>query len=245
MSHAHGCIIGGEHPKHFIPIEDMTKEKVEEILDGKSDIHGNISIASEVKVTVMSFQDTPRGIPVMEVVAGRPQSNNESNDFIKEMEAVASVASVQAGGRFTNFTVDGVSCESTHVWLTICMFLSSKCNHLGSTDPNHNAKSWRYQIIASGGDESVSLGDYMLDTYIFRMANIAMGIYRPNDFASDRLLLELVSFESISKIALVEDDSAPSENKAVLALALFFVRLSLYLVNGKQVPATHRAVFVW
>ena len=73
MSHAHGCIIGGEHPKHFIPIEDMTKEKVEEILDGKSDIHGNISIASEVKVTVMSFQDTPRGIPVMEVVAGRPQ----------------------------------------------------------------------------------------------------------------------------------------------------------------------------
>ena len=73
MSHAHGCIIGWEHPKHFIPIEDMKKEKVEEILDGKSDIHGNIYIASEVKVTVMSFQDTPRGIPVVEVVSGRPQ----------------------------------------------------------------------------------------------------------------------------------------------------------------------------
>ena len=77
------------------------------------------------------------------------------------------------------------------------------------------------------------LGDYMLDTYIFRIDNIAMEIYRPNYFLSDRLLLELVSFESISKIALVEDDSAPSENKDVLALALFFVRLSLYLVNGK------------
>ena len=85
----------------------------------------------------------------------------------------------------------------------------------------------------------------MIDTYIFRMANITMGIYRQNDFASDRLLLELVSFESLSKIALVEDDSAPSENKAVLALALFFFRLSLYSMNGKQVPATHRAVFVW
>ena len=76
------------------------------------------------------------------------------------------------------------------------------------------------------------------------MANIAMGIYRLNDFSSDRLLLELVSFESMSKIALVEDDSVPSENKAVLAVALFFFRLSLYSVNGKQVPATHRAVFV-
>ena len=77
------------------------------------------------------------------------------------------------------------------------------------------------------------------------MANIAMGVYRTNYFASDRLLLDLVSFESINKIALIEDESAPSENKAVLALALFFVRLSIYSVNGKQVPATHRAVFVW
>ena len=76
MSHDHGCIIGGEHPKHLIPIEDMTKEKVEEILDRKSDIHGNIYIAREVNVTVMLLQDTPRGITVMELIAGRLQSNN-------------------------------------------------------------------------------------------------------------------------------------------------------------------------
>ena len=72
-----------------------------------------------------------------------------------------------------------------------------------------------------------------------------MGIYRPNNFASDRLLLELVSFKSISKIAMVDAESAPSEDRAVLALVLFFVRLSLYAVNGKQVPASHRAVYVW
>ena len=116
----------------------MTKDKVQEILDGKSDEHGKILVATEVKVTVMLFQDTPSGIPTMEVVAASAQSNNESNNFIKEMEAIASAALVRAGGRYANVTVDEVSCESAHVWLTICKFLSSVCNHLGSTEPNHN-----------------------------------------------------------------------------------------------------------
>ena len=159
------------------------------------------------------------------------------------MESSDSAASVKAGGRFSNLTVDGVSCESAHVWLTICKFFSSECIHLGSTDPNHNGNSSRYQIIASGGDESVLLGISMLDTYIFCLAKIAMGIFRPNDFASDRLLLELVLFESIHKIEMVYD--APYEDKAIIAIALFFVRLSLYAVNGKKVPARHRALYVW
>ena len=40
-------------------------------------------------------------------------------------------------------------------------------------------------------------------------------------------------------------DAAPYEDNATIELALFFVRLSLYAVNGKQVPARHRAVYVW
>ena len=86
---------------------------------------GKVSIDSEVKVMVMSFQDTPSRVPTMGVVAGRPQSNNESNDFIKDMESAASAASVKDGGRFENFTVDGVYCESAHVCLTIYKLLSS------------------------------------------------------------------------------------------------------------------------
>ena len=103
----------------------------------------------------------------MEVVAGRTQSNNKSNDLIKDMESAASAASIKAGGRFSNFAVDGVSCEPAHVWLTIYKFLSSEKNYLGSTDPNHNGNPWLYQIIAPGGDESVYLGSYMLDTSFF------------------------------------------------------------------------------
>ena len=133
----------------------MDKIKVQEFLDGKLEDYEKVSIASKVKVTVMSFQDTSSGVPTMEFVAGRPQSNNESNDFIKDMESVASSASAKAIGRFENLTVDGVSCESAHVWLTIYKFLSSECNHLGSTEPKNNRKFWLYQIIASGRYESI------------------------------------------------------------------------------------------
>ena len=59
----------------------------------------------------MLFQYTTSGVPTMEVVSGRSQSNNESKKFIKDMESAASAASVKAGGRFSYFTVDGVSCE--------------------------------------------------------------------------------------------------------------------------------------
>ena len=48
----------------------MGKIKVQELLDGKLEEYGKVSIAREVKVAVMSFQDTPGGVTTMEVVAG-------------------------------------------------------------------------------------------------------------------------------------------------------------------------------
>ena len=85
VSHAHGAIIGGEYTQHMIPIDGMDKIKVQELLDGKLEEYGKVYIASKVKVTVLSFQDTPSGVLTMEFVTGKPQSNNESNDFIKGM----------------------------------------------------------------------------------------------------------------------------------------------------------------
>ena len=119
VSHAHGAINGGEHTQHMIPIDGMDNIKVQELWDGKLEEYGKVSIEREVKVKVMSFQDTPSDFPTMEVVAGQPQSKSASNDFIKDIEYAASAASVKAGDIFANFTVDGVSCESDHVWITI------------------------------------------------------------------------------------------------------------------------------
>ena len=53
------------------------------ILDGKDDDICKIALASEIKVVLLTFQSSPPGVPISELVAARPQSNNESNDFIK------------------------------------------------------------------------------------------------------------------------------------------------------------------
>ena len=41
----------------------------------------------------------------------------------------------------------------------------------------------------------------------------------------------VIFFKSIQKIEIV--DAEPSEDKAIIALALFFVSLYMYVVNGK------------
>ena len=111
LSRPHGCIMGGAHPQHMIPVDGLAKSDAVAIMDGKSKTYGQVDEATEVKVAVMSFQCTPRGTPVMEVVAARPQTNNESNDFIEEMEQAATNICNQTGSRFVNFAVDSVSCE--------------------------------------------------------------------------------------------------------------------------------------
>ena len=150
------------------------------------------------------------------------------------METIAGLAALGSGTRFVNFTVDGVSCESMHVTLTICKFLERFCNHLGATDASHNAKTARYQIIAAGGTESVSLGAHMLDTYLLRMGKVSVATFCPSDFASDRLLLDLVSFPTVNKIAGVEDQSVTVEDQGVLTLVFFAVRLSVYALRSQR-----------
>ena len=197
----------------------------------------------------MSFQGTPPGVSPMEIVAARPQSNNESNDFIKDMELAALSAARSSGAGamcFVNFAVDGVSVESRHVWHALCEYLSLKSNHLGSTDNNHNIKSWRLQIIGGSGTQGCSIGKFMIDSFPLR-TGVSTDIWLPNDFASDRLVLQLVGYESITKLSEAPPAFGSTSNgdKGVLGLTLFFMRLHLYAVNGKGVDASHRAVYLW
>ena len=69
-------VLGGEHPNDVIPINGMSKEEVTAILDGKSMEYGEIEKCMEIKVAVMSFQSSPDGVAIYEIVAARPQSNN-------------------------------------------------------------------------------------------------------------------------------------------------------------------------
>ena len=179
LSSGYKALVGGAHPKVLIDISGKSKEYVDLVLAGKDPEHGKIPLASEVKIAVVTYQGSPPGINPSEIVAARPQTNNESNDFIMEMERAASAISKSTGASFTNITVDGVSCESRHVWRMICEFLTLNANHTGSTDPNHNMKSWRYQIIAGGGNEGCTIGRFVIDADLLRLGGVSRDLWRP------------------------------------------------------------------
>eukprot|EP00957_Ditylum_brightwellii_P030112 2279129-Ditylum_brightwellii.AAC.1 len=111
-------ITGVEHSNALIDIKGMIKEDIHEILDGKLAKNGKLLAATE---------HTPAGVSPTEIIAACPQSNNESNEFIKDMER-STLSAVQLSGAgaktFNNFAVDETSCKSHHIWTALCDFLS-------------------------------------------------------------------------------------------------------------------------
>ena len=92
------------------------------------------------------------------------------------------------------------------------------------------------------------MGKFMFDSDHLSLAGVSVDLYRPKDFASDLLVLRLVSTKTIKALAESSSDpfgSTSSGDRGVLSLTLFFMRLHLYAVNGKIVPARHRAVYLW
>ena len=77
--------------------------------------------------------------------------------------------------------------ESRHVWSALCEFLSCKANHTGTTDPNHNMKSWRHQLTAGGGCVGKTIGVYVIDPGLMRLAGLSDALWCPADFASNLL----------------------------------------------------------
>eukprot|EP00957_Ditylum_brightwellii_P157057 11953587-Ditylum_brightwellii.AAC.1 len=74
-----------------------------------------------------------------------------------------------------------------------------------------------------------------------------MDLWRSNDFALDLLLLKLMSYDTIERITRADPliGSTSSGNKGVLDVTFSFMRIHLYAVNGKSVPARHCAVYLW
>ena len=87
----------------------------------------------------------------------------------------------------------------------------------------------------------------MIDAYLLRLAGVSMELLRPKDFASDLLPLRLFSLDTIEKLNDLDDQlgSTSSEDKAVVAATLFFIRLRLHAVNAPGVPGRHRALFIY
>ena len=94
----------------------------------------------------------------------------------------------------------------------------------------------------------MSVGNSIVVSDLLHQAGIASDFIHPYDFASDLLVQRLTGFDTITKLyEAMADGTAKGipEDAAALGATLFFMRLHLHAVNGKQVKARHRAVYIW
>ena len=81
ISQRYKAIVGGSYPKHFISIEGMTKEHLQDTLDKMRSTKMKQHLAYEVKIAVITLQRVKARLSPYIFIAGRPQANNESNGF--------------------------------------------------------------------------------------------------------------------------------------------------------------------
>lgn len=88
LSTAYKAIVRGASPSHIIDVHNISKTEIKDILNGTSKSF-QVKEATEVKVAIMLFQWLPPGMSPSVVVAARPQTTNESSDFVQAMEVAA------------------------------------------------------------------------------------------------------------------------------------------------------------
>ena len=78
LSTAYKAIIGGATPKEMIPIADKSQDEVKELIVNKDEA---IVLAQEVKVAVMTIQNSGNRISPYAVIAAQPQTLNAVTEF--------------------------------------------------------------------------------------------------------------------------------------------------------------------
>ena len=134
-----------------------------------------------------------------------------------------------------------------HTWLSLCHFLEGKSNVVAGSDTNHNSKSLRGQIVGGGDTVPPSIGRFMIDADLLRLAEVSRSLWRPEDFSSDLLVEALIKVENIIKVIKVESPigSTVDGDKGALAVTMFMMSLHSYAVNSKECKAKHRAIYLW
>lgn len=252
VCHSSQAIVGGAYPNHFLPIPEraaavdvvsMLKDCVENKKYGLP--------AAEVKVCVISFQDTPPGICPYFPLVGRPQAVNENSSFGDDvLEACVLAAQEDGNAVVLNTSTDGVSTEVKWNLRVTLDFLLGKRNQVSLPDTNHNVKNARYQLI--GGSSAACFGYYVFDPSLLKLAKVNQKLWRVEDYASDALVLQLASSSTIQKLnglllgtEFCDLCSINPGSHAVTVVSLVFLRLRTYAVNARGLSWMHRVWYIW
>lgn len=197
-------IVGGAHPSHSIDISNCDDNEIathlSDCAQGKKGAR-----AKEIKVAVVSFQNTPPGMCPYFTVGALPQSNNDVNDWGKDViDACTSAANEAKNAVLLNEATDGVSCETSQNLRQVYAFLSGDSNVLAIVDTNHNVKNCRGQLV--GGGSATSIGNHVIDPSLFKRAGVIKEVVRVADFASDALPLALASSKVVNKLFALHNE---------------------------------------
>eukprot|EP00957_Ditylum_brightwellii_P197062 15012861-Ditylum_brightwellii.AAC.1 len=111
VSTSEHVILGRTAPNNFISVKDFTKNQILQLLTecqaGKHD-----SMATEVKVVVVSFQNTPSRMTPFLTLDGNPQTTNEQSQFeLMVIESCSIAAMKDSNAILLNESKYGISCE--------------------------------------------------------------------------------------------------------------------------------------
>ena len=143
---------------------------------------------------------------------------------------------------FANTATDGVSVEVQKNFEQVIDYLKGKSNHIALTDPNHNGKNVRYQLIGGSGVAGASIGHYVFDPYLLVQADIPQEIIHIVDFASDKVALALYSDKVVKSVLDLSNVSTAGE-ASVVSVSLLMARMRLYAVNARKASWKMRCVF--
>lgn len=156
-----------------------------------------------------------------------------------------SAAAKDGNACLLNESTDGVSCDVENNKCLNINYLEGKSNTLALPDNKHNNKNARGQVVT--GTSPCSLGSYVLDPWMLKLAEVVREHYRIEDWASDTVVERLCSSDTIVKLlnALQEKKFDDVGNCGVLVVTLLFIRLCNYSVNAKNVNWKDRCMYQW
>ena len=241
----YNAVIGGTGENSFITevvgdASDSALSRLKKVLKDES-----ITKASEIKVAVVSFQNTGSQSPYL-ILAGRAQTTNEVSTWNEEIAELCQEASDEFYDEckvlvhFIGAANDRVSCDKDFVVKILSSFLRGDKSFTAATDIPHNVKNMRGQIL--GLSAATSIGKYVVD--------VGMASVLPEeltsivDWANDELVLMAASHKQVT--AIFDAPFSDEKTKAVLVLALLFLRMHIAAVQMKEgINYKDRVYMIW
>ena len=116
---------------------------------------------------------------------------------------------------------------------------------VAAVDNKHNIKNNRYSH--HGGSSALHLGNLVVNSDAYRQSEVISELGRVKDFASDSKLMVGFLYPTLKIIVDAIQDGlydTTVEDAGLLECALLFMILHFYTVNGKDVSAKQRALYL-